>query len=135
MNGLFVLKNVSVCRPQHLQCINVQDRKTERRLPVSCRQGLSPPFVCGIMEPLEFCFIFAAPVLFLIHAVIAGPGFANMNLLGAHLGFSLLRRSLIICSLMFLTKPLKLVDRDSVGIALFATYYFPVYLSLSKNGI
>jgi PTS system N-acetylglucosamine-specific IIC component len=45
-------------------------------------------FVTGITEPLEFAFIFVAPVLFAVHAVLTGVSMALMAELGARLGFT-----------------------------------------------
>ncbi|WP_049564702.1 PTS transporter subunit EIIC [Nonomuraea sp. SBT364] len=45
-------------------------------------------FVTGITEPLEFAFIFVAPVLFAVHAVLTGLSMALMAELGARLGFT-----------------------------------------------
>jgi PTS system glucose-specific IIC component len=39
-------------------------------------------FVTGITEPIEFAFMFVAPILYLIHAVICSAGFALCILLG-----------------------------------------------------
>ena len=38
-------------------------------------------FITGITEPIEFAFLFVAPVLFAIHAVFAGFSFMIMNML------------------------------------------------------
>ena len=38
--------------------------------------------LCGITEPLEFTFLFVAPVLFLIHALLAGTLAATMYFFG-----------------------------------------------------
>lgn len=45
-------------------------------------------FLTGITEPLEFSFMFVAPLLYGIHAVLTGCAFAIMNLLEAHLGYT-----------------------------------------------
>lgn len=45
-------------------------------------------FLTGITEPIEFAFMFAAPVLYLIHALLVGAAFAIMNIFGAHMGFT-----------------------------------------------
>ncbi|TDD27862.1 PTS sugar transporter subunit IIA [Nonomuraea terrae] len=45
-------------------------------------------FVTGITEPLEFAFIFVAPVLFAVHALLTGLSMALMAELGARLGFT-----------------------------------------------
>jgi len=45
-------------------------------------------FLTGITEPIEFSFLFLAPVLYLIHAVLAATSQFIMNSLGAHMGFT-----------------------------------------------
>ncbi|MEO3790502.1 PTS transporter subunit EIIC [Nonomuraea sp. B10E15] len=45
-------------------------------------------FVTGITEPLEFAFIFVAPILFGVHALLTGLSMALMAELGARLGFT-----------------------------------------------
>ncbi len=39
-------------------------------------------FIAGVTEPIEFSFLFVAPVLFVVHAVLAGSSFVALNLLG-----------------------------------------------------
>lgn len=45
-------------------------------------------FLTGITEPLEFSFLFVAPMLYFIHAVMVGSAFALVNLVGAHIGYT-----------------------------------------------
>ncbi|MEQ6376688.1 glucose-specific PTS transporter subunit IIBC [Bacillaceae bacterium S4-13-56] len=45
-------------------------------------------FLTGITEPIEFAFLFVAPVLFLIHCVFAGLSFVTMDLLNVKAGFT-----------------------------------------------
>ena len=45
-------------------------------------------FVTGITEPIEFAFIFIAPVLFAVHIVLTGLSMAIASALGMKLGFS-----------------------------------------------
>jgi PTS system glucose-specific IIC component len=45
-------------------------------------------FLTGITEPIEFSFLFVAPVLYLVHALMAGSAQLLFNILGAHLGFT-----------------------------------------------
>jgi PTS system N-acetylglucosamine-specific IIC component len=44
--------------------------------------------ITGVTEPLEFAFLFVAPVLFLLHAVLTGVAMALAALLGATHGFA-----------------------------------------------
>lgn len=48
--------------------------------------GVLTTFVVGITEPLEFLFLFASPVLYLIHVILTGLGFMVMNLLHVVIG-------------------------------------------------
>ncbi|WP_394219635.1 glucose-specific PTS transporter subunit IIBC [Halobacillus trueperi] len=43
-------------------------------------------FLTGITEPIEFSFLFVAPLLFAIHAVFAGFSFMIMEILGVKIG-------------------------------------------------
>ncbi|WP_424529316.1 PTS transporter subunit EIIC [Sphaerisporangium viridialbum] len=45
-------------------------------------------FVTGITEPIEFAFVFVAPLLFVIHALLTGLSMALVAALDGHLGFS-----------------------------------------------
>ncbi|REC95871.1 N-acetylglucosamine-specific PTS transporter subunit IIBC [Kushneria indalinina] len=45
-------------------------------------------FLTGITEPLEFTFIFLAPVLYAVHAVLTGVSMALMSWLDVRLGFT-----------------------------------------------
>ncbi|MFI6710218.1 PTS transporter subunit EIIC [Nonomuraea sp. NPDC050478] len=44
-------------------------------------------FVTGITEPIEFAFIFVAPLLLAVHAVLTGLAMALTTLIGGQLGF------------------------------------------------
>ncbi|WP_206377129.1 N-acetylglucosamine-specific PTS transporter subunit IIBC [Sphingomonas sp. G-3-2-10] len=44
-------------------------------------------FLTGVTEPIEFSFMFLAPVLYAIHAVLTGISMALMQALDVHLGF------------------------------------------------
>lgn len=44
-------------------------------------------FLTGVTEPIEFAFMFLAPALYLIHAVLTGLSMVIMNMLDVKLGF------------------------------------------------
>ncbi|MCB0165668.1 MAG: PTS transporter subunit EIIC [Anaerolineae bacterium] len=50
--------------------------------------GALTSFLTGITEPLEFAFLFVAPLLYGVHAILAGLGFTILNVLGTKLCFS-----------------------------------------------
>ncbi|TLS39198.1 glucose-specific PTS transporter subunit IIBC [Pseudalkalibacillus caeni] len=45
-------------------------------------------FLTGITEPIEFAFLFVAPILFLLHCIFAGLSFVVMDLLNVKAGFT-----------------------------------------------
>lgn len=78
-------------------------------------------FLTGVTEPIEFTFLFLAPVLFAIHAVLTGMAMVVMDALGAKLGFGF-SAGLLDYALNFglATRPLLLVP---VGLAYAGLYY------------
>ena len=78
-------------------------------------------FITGVTEPIEFSFIFQAPILYALHALLAGMSEVVMNLLGVHLGYTF-SAGLIdyVINFKLATRPLLLMP---VGIAYFALYY------------
>jgi PTS system N-acetylglucosamine-specific IIC component len=44
-------------------------------------------FLTGVTEPIEFAFMFLAPLLYVVHAVLTGLALVIMNLLNIKLGF------------------------------------------------
>ena len=79
-------------------------------------------FLTGVTEPIEFTFIFLAPALYAVHALLTGVAFIIMNALGVHLGFNF-SAGLFDYVLYFnkATRPLLLIP---VGALYFALYYF-----------
>jgi N-acetylglucosamine PTS system EIICBA or EIICB component len=74
-----------------------------------------------VTEPIEFAFMFLAPVLYAIHAVMTGLGHVIMNLLGVKLGFGF-SAGLFDYVLNFgkATRPLLLLP---IGLVYFGSYY------------
>jgi PTS system N-acetylglucosamine-specific IIC component len=79
-------------------------------------------FLTGVTEPIEFSFMFLAPALYLLHAVLTGLSMVIMNLLGVKLGFGFSAGLFdYVLGFGISTRPLLLVP---VGLAYFAVYYF-----------
>jgi PTS system N-acetylglucosamine-specific IIC component len=79
-------------------------------------------FLTGVTEPIEFSFMFLAPALYLVHAVLTGLSMVVMNLLGVKLGFGFSAGLFdYVLGFGISTRPLLLVP---VGLAYFAVYYF-----------
>ncbi len=86
-------------------------------------------FLTGVTEPIEFTFMFLAPVLYLLHAVLTGVSMVLMHVLGVHLGFSF-SAGLFDYVLNFgkSTHPWLLLP---VGVAYFAVYYLVFRIMIS----
>ncbi|WP_374471116.1 N-acetylglucosamine-specific PTS transporter subunit IIBC [Phenylobacterium sp.] len=78
-------------------------------------------FLTGVTEPIEFSFMFLAPALYAVHAVLTGISMALMDALGVKLGFGF-SAGLFDYVLNFnkATKPWLLLP---VGLAYFGIYY------------
>ncbi|MEI9989102.1 MAG: N-acetylglucosamine-specific PTS transporter subunit IIBC [Rhizomicrobium sp.] len=85
-------------------------------------------FLTGVTEPIEFTFMFLAPLLYAIHAVLTGAAMVIMNLLGVRLGFGF-SAGLFDYVINFgkATRPLWLLP---VGLVYFALYYGLFSLSI-----
>jgi PTS system D-glucosamine-specific IIC component len=87
-------------------------------------------FLTGITEPLEFSFLFVAPVLFGIHCVFAGLSFMTMQLLNVKIGMTF--SGGVIDYLLFGVIP----NRTAwwlvipVGLVFAAIYYFGFRLAI-----
>ncbi len=79
-------------------------------------------FLTGVTEPIEFTFVFLAPALYALHAVLTGTAMVLMDLLGVKLGFGF-SAGLFDYLLNYgkATEPLVLIP---VGLAYATVYYF-----------
>jgi len=78
-------------------------------------------FLTGVTEPIEFSFMFLAPLLYLLHAVLTGTAMALMHLLDVKLGFGFSAGLLdYVLNFSKATRPLLLIP---IGLAYFAVYY------------
>lgn len=64
-------------------CAKPENRHKIKGLLIS---GVVACVVGGTTEPIEFLFLFVAPFLYLIHAILTGLGFTVMALLGVTIG-------------------------------------------------
>lgn len=87
-------------------------------------------FLTGITEPIEFMFMFLAPALYVIHALLTGASLAVTYLLGIHHGFGFSAGAIdYFLNMGLATKGWLLIP---VGLVFFAIYYF-LFLILIKK--
>jgi PTS system N-acetylglucosamine-specific IIC component len=78
-------------------------------------------FLTGVTEPIEFAFMFLAPSLFAVHAVLTGLAMVIMHALGVHLGFGFSAGLFdYVLNFALSTNPLLLIP---VGLGYFALYF------------
>ena len=78
-------------------------------------------FLTGVTEPIEFSFMFLAPLLYGIHALLTGLAMAIMNALEVHLGFGFSAGLFdYVLNYSLATRPLLLIP---VGLGYFALYF------------
>lgn len=89
-------------------------------------------FLTGITEPLEFSFLFVAPVLFGIHAIFAGLSFMTMQILGVKIGMTF--SGGLIDFILFGVIPNRTAwwDVIIVGLVLAVIYYFGFRFAIRK---
>lgn len=93
-------------------------------------------FLTGITEPLEFTFLFVAPVLYVIHCVFAGLAYMLMGVLNVFIGMTF-SGGFIDYALFGLLPagagvPTKWLTVILVGIVYFIVYYFVFYFMITK---
>jgi len=68
----------------------IQTARPERRKAVAGILGAAAltSFLTGVTEPIEFSFVFVAPALFGVHALLTGTALLVTNALGIHEGFT-----------------------------------------------
>jgi PTS system N-acetylglucosamine-specific IIC component len=71
-------------------------------------------FLTGVTEPIEFSFMFLAPLLFAIHALLTGVAMTLMHAIGVHLGFGFSAGLFdYVINFSKSTRPLLLIPVDS----------------------
>jgi N-acetylglucosamine PTS system EIICBA or EIICB component len=85
-------------------------------------------FLTGVTEPIEFTFMFLAPMLYAVHALLTGVAMVLMPALGTHLGFSFSAGFFdYVLNFPRATRPLLLLPIGAL--------YFALYYALFRYGI
>ncbi|EPH46203.1 PTS transporter subunit EIIC [Streptomyces aurantiacus] len=90
-------------------------------------------FVTGITEPIEFAFMFIAPVLYVIHAVLTAVAMTVTWALGVHHGFTFSAGAIdYVLNWKFAEKPWMIIP---IGLAFAAVYYVVFRFAIVKFNI
>jgi phosphotransferase system glucose/maltose/N-acetylglucosamine-specific IIC component len=96
--------------------------------------GAVTAFVSGITEPLEFSFLFVAPVLYAFHSVMAGLSFMLTHMLGVSIGGT--GGGIIDFFIWGVLQPgSKWYMIIPLGVVYFCAYYFVFYKYLTAKHI
>jgi PTS system N-acetylglucosamine-specific IIC component len=86
MSGFYVIMMFGL--PAMALAIYLTTSKAQRKKAGAILAGVAfTSFLTGITEPLEFLFLFIAPILFLLHAILTGLAVASAHALEIHHGF------------------------------------------------
>jgi len=86
MAGFYVVMMFGL--PSMALAIYITTEKALRKKAGAILAGVAfTSFLTGITEPLEFLFLFIAPILFLLHAILTGVAVATAHALDIHHGF------------------------------------------------
>ncbi len=86
MSGFYVVMMFGL--PAMAYAIYLNTPNTSRKRVGAILAGVAfTSFLTGITEPLEFLFLFVAPALFIVHALLTGLALALAQILNIHAGF------------------------------------------------
>ena len=86
MSGFYVVMMFGL--PAMAYAIYLNTPKSSRKKVGAILAGVAfTSFLTGITEPLEFLFLFVAPLLFVLHALLTGLALAVAQMLDIHAGF------------------------------------------------
>jgi len=86
MSGFYVIMMFGL--PAMAYAIYLNTPKNSRKKVGAILAGVAfTSFLTGITEPLEFLFLFVAPLLFVLHALLTGLALAVAQMLDIHAGF------------------------------------------------
>ncbi|MGL4849846.1 MAG: N-acetylglucosamine-specific PTS transporter subunit IIBC [Clostridium sp.] len=106
-------------------------KKGKRKAVTGMLIGLAlTSFLTGITEPIEFLFMFIAPVLYGFHAIMTGVSMAICSLFGIKVGFGFSAGLLdYVLSFGIASKPVLLI---LIGLIFAAIYFVVFYFGITK---
>lgn len=87
LSGGYLFKMFGLCGACLAMYLAAKPRKRSTTGSIMASSGFTS-FLTGITEPIEFSFLFVAPLLYVAHVILAGMAFPLLYLLGARLCYS-----------------------------------------------
>ena len=128
MSGFYIVMMFGL--PAMTYAMYLNTAKTYRKKAAAILAGVAfTSFLTGITEPLEFLFLFVAPQLFILHALLTGLALAIAQLFNIHAGFGFSAGFIdYIINYKLATNPLLILPLGLV----FAVLYFVLSYYLIK---
>ena len=129
MSGFYIVMMFGL--PAMAFAIYLTTAKEQRKKAGAILAGVAfTSFLTGVTEPLEFLFLFVAPLLFVLHAILTGLALATAHYMDIHHGFGF-SAGLIdyLINYKLATNPLLILPLGLVfGIIYFVLSYFTIKL-------
>lgn len=87
LSGGYLFKMFGLCGACLAMYLSAKPKKRTTTGSIMASAGFTS-FLTGITEPIEFSFLFVAPLLYMVHVLLAGLAFPILYLLGARLCYS-----------------------------------------------
>ena len=129
MSGFYIVMMFGL--PAMAYAIYLNTPKTSRKKTGAILAGVAfTSFLTGITEPLEFLFLFVAPLLFVLHALLTGLALALAQMLDIHAGFGFSAGFIdYLINYKFATNPLLILPLGlAFGLLYFVTSYYTIKL-------
>ncbi len=132
MSGFYVVMMFGL--PSMAYAIYLNTPKASRKRAGTILAGVAfTSFLTGITEPLEFLFLFVAPLLFVIHALLTGLALAAAQMLDIHAGFGFSAGFIdYLINYKLATNPLRILP---LGMLFALIYFFASYYTLRRFGL
>ena len=127
MSGFYVVMMFGL--PAMAYAIYLNTPKASRKRVGAILFGVAfTSFLTGITEPLEFLFLFVAPLLFVVHAVLTGLALAAAQMLDIHAGFGFSAGFIdYVINYKLATNPLLILP---LGVVFALIYFFASYYTI-----
>ena len=127
MSGFYVVMMFGL--PAMAYAIYLNTPKNYRKKAGAILLGVAfTSFLTGITEPLEFLFLFVAPLLFVLHAILTGLALAAAQMLDIHAGFGFSAGFIdYVINYKLATNPLRILP---LGIIFALLYFFLSYYTI-----
>ena len=127
MSGFYVVMMFGL--PAMAYAIYLNTAKSSRKRVGAILAGVAfTSFLTGITEPLEFLFLFVAPLLFVVHALLTGLALAVAQMLDIHAGFGFSAGFIdYVINYKLATNPLLILP---LGLVFALIYFFVSYYTI-----